>query len=283
MKYFKHGDEVELTEISDFDLDGIFRCGQCFRWNADNNGIYTGIAYGKAASLRRSGESIYVTGSVEEFEKCWLCYFDLNRDYAKIRRTVSIDDYMQKATDYGTGIRILRQESWEALCSFIISQRNNIPRIKKIITSLCEEFGDKIIFSGKDYYAFPQAEKLAELKPSDLAQLRCGYRADYIISAARSVAGGEINLAALANESLEDARRTLKGLRGVGDKVADCVALFGLNMLDAFPVDVWIKRVIDKRYGTGFNPSMFHPYAGVAQQYMFHYERSLTLATTTKH
>ena len=274
MKYTIRGGETEITGVGDFDLVKIFECGQCFRWESDINGVYTGVAMGRAARLRREGGSVYLSCGIGDFETVWYNYFDLSRDYTEIRRLLSTDDYMQKATKFGTGIRILRQDKWEALCSFIISQCNNIPRIKKIITALCREFGDRFMFDGNEFYSFPTAERLAELTAEDLAPIRCGYRAAYIAEAAKSVSSGDIDLDALSKKSPEDARKTLKMLHGVGDKVADCVMLFGLNKLDAFPRDVWINRAIKTQYGPKFDPAIFSPYAGIAQQYMFYYTRS---------
>ena len=260
--------------VSDFDLVRIFECGQCFRWDADENGVYTGVAFGRAARLRRDGDSVFITCSLHDFETIWWDYFDLDRDYADIRKRLCVDDFMQDATEFGAGIRILRQDHWEALCSFIISQCNNIPRIKKIVASLCREFGNSFEFGGNQFYSFPSAEKLAAQSEESLAPIRCGYRASYILSAARAVASGGIDLQALSQGSPKDARAALKQIRGVGDKVADCAVLFGLNMLDAFPLDVWMKRAVSKHYGKDFNPAIFTPYAGVAQQYIFYYTRS---------
>ena len=268
------GGEVEITGAADFDPAKIFECGQCFRWDADGRGEYTGVAFGRAARLRRDGESIFITGTLEDFETAWRGYFDLDRDYEQIRERLCIDDFMRKATGFGAGIRILRQDKWEALCSFIISQCNNIPRIKKIISTLCREFGDSFSFGDEVFFAFPSAARLALLGEEDLAPLRCGYRAEYIIGAAKAVASGALDLDAMSIGSAADARAALKKLRGVGDKVADCVALFGLHMLDAFPLDVWMKRAVAEHYGPDFDPSVFSPYAGVAQQYMFHYARN---------
>lgn len=276
MNHIERNGEVEITDAHDFDPAATFGCGQCFRWeaDADGSGAYIGVAMGRVARVRREGGSVFVTGTAADFDTVWRGYFDLDRDYAQIRRRVAIDGFMREAAEYGAGIRILRQDKWEALCSFIVSQRNNIPRIKKIIAELCKRFGDAIDYRGATHYTFPTAEKLAGLREDDLAPLRCGYRAAYIIDAARAVAGGAIDLDALAGGSADDARAALKRLRGVGDKVADCVLLFGLHMLDAFPRDVWINRAIAERYGQGFDPSVFAPYAGVAQQYMYHYMRN---------
>ena len=280
MQYFDRGGEVEITGVSDFSPAKIFECGQCFRWNADEKKVYTGVAYGRAAQVRLEGSSIYISGSIEDFEAVWRSYFDLDRDYTEIRRRLCIDDFMHKATEYGAGIRILRQDSWEALCSFILSQCNNIRRIGKIINTLCREFGDKLEFRGQELYTFPPAERLASLNEERLAPLRCGYRAAYITGAAKAVANGELDLAKLSRGAPEDARTELKKLKGVGDKVADCAVLFGLNMLDAFPLDVWMKRAIAEHYGTGFNPSVFSPYAGVAQQYIFYFVRNINQENT---
>jgi len=281
MNYIERGGEVEITGIDDFDLAKIFDCGQCFRWESDENGVYSGVAFGRAARVRQVGRSLFISGTLEDFEAVWLDYFDLTRDYAEVRRMLCIDDFMRKAIEFGSGIRILRQDCWETLCSFIISQCNNIPRIKKIISSLCRCFGEKIEFYGNVFYSFPSAAMLSTLESADLAPLRCGYRADYIIGAARAVASGELDLAALAECSPGYARAALKKQHGVGDKVADCVLLFGLNKLDVFPVDVWIKRAIASYYGPGFDPAVFSPFSGIAQQYIYYYMRPQTARGTT--
>ena len=266
---------VAVSGVSDFDLPRIFECGQCFRWNASEDGVYTGVAFGRAARIRRRGDEILISGTAADFDGVWRDYFDLDLDYAAIRRSLCINDYMRDASEFGAGIRILRQDMWEALCSFIISQCNNIPRIKKIVETLCRLFGERFTaFGGEEFFAFPDAETPASLTPDDLAPLRCGYRAPYIISAARAVSSGQLDLPALSRGDPADALRALKALNGVGDKVASCAVLFGLHMLDAFPVDVWMKKAIKNHCGPDFDPSVFSPYAGIAQQYMFYYERS---------
>ena len=275
MMVYERNEKVEITGVSDFDLLKTFECGQCFRWNVDN-GVYTGVAFGRAARLYRCGDSIFFSGSIKDFEAVWRNYFDLDRDYAKIRQKLCIDDFMSRATVFGEGIRILRQDKWEALCSFIISQNNNIPRIKKIVETLCREFGDVIDFEGNQLYSFPSAEKLAPLNSKQLDPLRCGYRAEYIIKSAQMVADGAIDLDDLSLGSPDTARTELKKLHGVGDKVADCVMLFGLHMLDTFPLDVWMKRAVAQHYSPDFDPSIFSPYAGIAQQYIFNYMRNST-------
>lgn len=274
MQYLKHKDCVEIKAPEDFDPVKIFECGQCFRWNADERGVYRGVAFGKAARVWSEGGSVYISGGMEDFENIWYDYFDLERDYAAARRELAVDDYTKAAADYGAGIRILRQDKWEALCSFIISQCNNIPRIKKIVETLCREFGDGLELDGEKYYSFPEAERIAELEESDLAPLRCGYRAPYIIGAARAVASGELDLEALSHESFETALKRLKALNGIGDKVANCVILFGLCIPDAFPIDVWMKKALSAHYSKDFDPKVFGRNAGLAQQYIFYYARS---------
>lgn len=274
MEIYDCGGEVKITGISDFDLSKTFECGQCFRWNADENGAYAGIAYGSAARVRRDGDNVCISGSVHEFNDLWRSYFDLDRDYAQIRKQLVISPFMKCASEFGAGIRILRQEPWEALCSFILSQNNNIPRIKKNIEVLCRDFGNSVAFGGKVFYTFPSAEALCRLTEADLSPLRCGYRARYIIEAAKAVAGGHLNLDALAALPENEARAALMALCGVGSKVADCVLLYGLHMTDSFPVDVWIKRALEEHFPPDFNPGVFSPYAGIAQQYIFHYTRN---------
>lgn len=275
--------EVEITDAADFDLVKTFECGQCFRWDADTSDAqvggctaiaYAGVAHGRAARLRSAGGSVFISCTMEEFESVWRPYFDLDRDYADIRRRLNIDDFMRGAVEFGRGIRILRQDKWEALCSFIVSQNNNIPRIKKIVAALCRHFGDELEFGGGIYHKFPSAERLASLEADELSPLRCGYRAEYVIGAARAVDSGALDLDALSRMDPADARSALTRLRGVGDKVASCAMLYGLHMLDSFPLDVWMKRAVAERLGPAFDPAVFHPYAGVAQQYIFHYMRS---------
>ncbi len=175
MKYFAQNNEIIISGIKDFSLIHTFECGQSFRWNLQSDGSYLGVAFGKAArvSAQKSG-LIVISGSEEDFLHIWKDYFDLERDYRAIRTTGAIDDYMRKACDFGSGIRILNPDNWEALCSFIISKCNNIPRIKGIIEKLCSLFGRGFSFENREYYAFPGPEILAPLKPDDLAPLRCG-------------------------------------------------------------------------------------------------------------
>ena len=271
---YENGNLV-LNLDDDFDLGLCLDCGQAFRWKQDENGNWQGVAYSKKLSVIQNGDTVtFLDTTPEDFENIWRGYFDLDRSYADIRAGLCVDEYMTEASTFGAGIRILYQEKWEALCSFIISQCNNIPRIKKIVETLCRLFGDKVTLFGEEYYTFPSAEKIAALTAEDLAPLRSGYRAPYIINAAKMIASGELDLEKVAAGDPVDALKTLKTLNGVGDKVANCVVLFGLQMLDAFPIDVWMKKALKAHYEGGFDPQIFAPYAGIAQQYMFYFARS---------
>ena len=249
-----------------------FECGQCFRWNPDGSGGYTGAASGRAARVFALGGTARV--ECEEADVgFWRDYLDMGTDYDAARESVMRGEYLTDCARTGEGIRILRQDKWEALCSFIISQCNNIPRIKSIVEKLCALFGEPFETPWGVKHSFPAAERVALLEEPELAPLRAGYRAAYIINAARAVASGDIDLDAAAAMDGDAARRYLKGLNGVGDKVANCAVLFGLHRLDAFPVDVWIKRALREHMPQGFDPKSLGEYAGLAQQYMFFAER----------
>lgn len=249
-----------------------FECGQCFRWNADENGGYVGVASGRAARVFTRG-GMAVIECDEADIGFWREYLDMDTDYVKARESVMLGEYLTECAEYGRGIRILRQDKWEALCSFIISQCNNIPRIKSIVEKLCAMFGEAMETPWGVKYSFPTASRVALLEEPELAPLRSGYRAAYIINAARAVASGDIDLEYAATLDGNEARKYLKSLNGVGDKVANCAVLFGLHRMDAFPVDVWIKRALKENLPAGFDPATLGNYAGLAQQYMFFHAR----------
>lgn len=265
--------EVFLLPEDDFSVKKIFDCGQCFRWNAESERSYVGVAMGRAARVREADGGVYISGTLADFESVWRDYFDLSRSYEKMRESVCVDDYMRLCSSYGAGIRILRQDRWEALCSFIISQCNNIPRIKGIVERLCEAYGDEIDFEGRKYYSFPPPERIAVLNAGDLAFLRSGYRAPYIVGAAREIAEGRLDLEKVALLPYSESKKRLMQLNGVGEKVANCVILFGLRTPSAFPIDTWIKKALRAHYPDGLDTSVFGENAGLAQQYMFYYER----------
>lgn len=262
----------ELCPEAELSPYKTFECGQCFRWNDDGTGAYTGVASGRAARVFTSGGLARIECRRED-AGFWRGYLDMDTDYVSARKSVMRGEYLTDCAGYGEGIRILRQDRWEALCSFIISQCNNIPRIKKIVETLCSLFGEAFETPWGVKYSFPAAERIALLEEPELAPLHAGYRAPYIINAARAVASGDIDLDAAAEMDGEEARKYLKTLSGVGDKVANCAVLFGLHRLDAFPIDVWIKRAIREHFPKGFDPASLGEYAGLAQQYMFFAER----------
>jgi N-glycosylase/DNA lyase len=262
-----------LAGTTELDLIKTFECGQCFRWNADESGEYTGVAFGHAATLFAENGKVFIDTDADAMPM-WREYFDLEVDYEAIRLGFDAGNYLRECAEFGKGIRILRQEPWEALCSFIISQCNNIPRIKKIVETLCSGFGTPIEHRGKTLYTFPTAEVLASLEAEDLSPLRCGYRAPYIISAARAVTEGKIDLEALCGAEFNEAIAALKSLEGVGPKVANCAALFGLHQMSGFPIDVWMKRALKEHFAPDFDPKTLGEYAGLAQQYIFYYARS---------
>lgn len=267
-------EKIYLGRLNEIDPRKTFECGQCFRWNVDKGGDYFGVAFGRAAILRSCGEEVYIICERGDYEAIWHDYLDMDRNYEAIRKGFDAGEYLAKCADYGSGIRILRQERWEALCSFIISQCNNIPRIKGIVEKLCENFGEKRSFCGREYFSFPSAERIAGLEPEELAVLRAGYRAPYIINAARAVANGTLDLDKLALSDQKEAMKGLLSLNGVGPKVANCVLLFGLGHMEAFPIDVWMKRALKEHFSPDFDPDSLGDYAGLAQQYIFYYARS---------
>ena len=255
---------------ADFDLDAIFDCGQCFRWEKRPDGAWHGVVRGHALTVYRQGARLYMEGALPaEARGLWRPYFDLGRDYGAVKAALSHDPVLRRAVGFAPGIRILRQEPWEALASFILSQNNNIPRIRGLIARLCACFGEPL---GGGDYTFPTPGRLAEVSPAALRRLGCGYRAEYLAGAARAVASGRLRLGALGRLPLEKARERLLAVHGVGPKVADCVLLFGCGRLDCFPRDVWIRRALAALYPGGF-PGELTPLAGIAQQYLFHYVR----------
>ncbi len=250
-----------------FNLGLSLDCGQAFRWT-EKNGIWNGVAFGKALSIQqKDNEIIFYNCTEEDFNTIWKNYFDLDCDYEKIVSSYD-DKYLISAVTDFNGIRILRQEPWEALCSFIISQNNNIPRIKGIIERLCDTFGDGEI--GEK--TFPTAEKLAVLTIEDLAPLRSGFRAKYIIDAAQKVANGEVDFKKIQENPIEFGREELQKIKGVGAKVAECTLLYGFHKVEAFPIDVWVKRIMAEMYPNGL-PECVKGTEGIAQQYLFHWRR----------
>lgn len=268
-----------IIKMKNFNIEQIADSGQCFRMKQLSDHHYSLVAYGKYLELiQRDEDTVELSCGEEEYKQIWEDYFDLGYDYAAvIHKLISGDDkFLMEAARYGKGIRILRQEPFEMLISFIISQNKNIPSIKQCIGRICEKYGRPVHVSDgmESYYAFPSPEVLAKAEKEDLRSMKLGYRDDYIISAAKAVADGGLSLADLKNCRQEEAVSALKKIHGVGDKVANCICLYGLHHIEAFPVDVWIKKVLSEIYHNKFKPEKYHGYAGIVQQYMFYYIRN---------
>lgn len=262
-------------KLSDpFSLPQTLDCGQAFRFEPITDTKWGGVAHNRYLEIEISEDKTIILYGVsqQDFEEIWCDYFDFNRDYSSIIEKISKNDVLKTASQYGSGIRVLNQEPWETLCSFIISQNNNIKRIKGIISRLCETFGEKI----EGGYTFPSAKTLAKLEVEDLAPLRSGFRAKYIIDAARKVASGEVDLSKLKDMPYETAQAQLLKIKGVGPKVADCALLFSHRHIAALPKDVWIKRALQVLFD-GELPEVAVPYAGIVQQYIFFYARETKL------
>lgn len=262
--------DVILPDTGDFSLPETLDCGQAFRWKCLPDGSFFGVVRAKPCHIAQTGGEIRILGGADNFEAVWRDYFDLDRDYGEVKRRLSFDPILARAVAYAPGIRVLRQEPWEALCSFIISQNNNVPRIKGIVERLCAAFGEPL---GEGVNAFPGPEALAVLEPDDLSPIRAGFRARYLVDAAKKVASGEVDLAALGTMELSAARGELRRITGVGVKVAECALLYGCGRVECMPVDVWVRRVLDQLYPGGL-PGCARGIEGLAQQYLFHAART---------
>lgn len=262
---------VYINNAACFDIASTLDCGQAFRWTETVKGTFEGVANNRFLRITQNENQIILENTSRiDFFGFWYNYFDLERDYEKIIDEISENKILKSASNYGKGIRILNQDPFETLCSFIISQNNNIPRIKGIINRLAQKFGEEI---KPGYYSFPSAEKLAELDENDLSDIRMGFRTKYILDASRKVANKEIVLENLFHLPYENAKNELMKIKGVGPKVADCTLLFSLKHFNAFPKDVWIKRAMEILFKDGL-PKKYEKYGGIIQQYIFYYARS---------
>lgn len=262
------------TVLNDFpclNIEATLFCGQAFRWKKNENGSFHGVVKGKIIDIEQTENRIIFKNTDEETERLIEEYFDLKRDYKKICEGLCGDENFKKAYSEYEGIRILKQDSWEALCSFIISQNNNIPRISGIIDRLCKSFGEKL---NDEDYSFPSYEKLKGVTAEELAPLRAGFRGKYIADAVEKLNSGEISLEEIEKMPIEKAREELCKIKGVGAKVAECTLLYGFGRIEAFPVDVWVKRIMAEMYPDGL-PEFFKGNEGIAQQYLFHWRRNL--------
>lgn len=274
---------VIVENVNDFNPLHIFECGQCFRWLSQPDGSYTGVAKGRAINVSyNDGKLELYNTSIEEFKTLWFDYFDFGRDYSLVKEKVMKDEVMKEAVSFGSGIRLLKQDIWETLISFIISANNRIPMIMKTVNAISEAYGKEIEMDEKKYYAFPGFGELSRSTIGKLELCRGGFRCKYILGTSKMIDEGEMNLDRLASMDTKDAREYLKRFPGVGPKVADCTLLYSGTKYDVFPTDVWVKRLMEELYfkrETGFAEiqsfarDYFGEYAGFAQQYLFYYAR----------
>ena len=270
------------VSVDDFSIHQTFSSGQCFRFKEYAQNVYIGVAFGRVLKLSQDVENKILTihdVNELEFNNNIKHFLALDEEYYDIKKIISTDEVICKAINYAPGIRILKQDLWEIIISFIISQNNNIPRIKNIIENLSNRFGEKIEYEGNYYYTFPSLEALASIKVQDLKGLSLGYRDQYIINVVNDVKNNQLNLKELTCASTADARKMLLSVKGIGGKVADCILLFGMGRYEVCPHDVWVKRIFKQSYGledisekTGykFASEKWGEYAGIAQQYLFY-------------
>lgn len=280
----------QIPKIETFNMQHIFECGQCFRWNKEQDGSYTGVFKNNVINVKEENGQVIFKGICEgDIKQVITDYFDLNRDYEEIQKELSkVDENVKLSISYGKGIRLLNQDLWETIISFIISANNNIPRIKGIIERISKKYGTKIEWNGQDYYTFPTVKQLSEATVEDLRKLGLGFRDKRVYETTKIILNKEIDLEKLHEE--KDSmivRETLLTLPGVGPKVADCIMLFStLKRLEVFPIDVWVRRVMNELYI--HNPDeekvnkkeieklakqKYGDLAGIAQQYLFYWKR----------
>jgi N-glycosylase/DNA lyase len=284
MIVYEKDKKLIIDEIVHFDLPHIFECGQCFRWNREDDGSYTGVVGKKVINVKQDGMKIVFDNmTISDYEDTIRDYFDLDTDYADIKDKVNTDDIMEKAVRFGEGIRILNQDEWEVMISFMISANNRIPMIKKVIENLSINFGDYICtYREKDYYSFPTAEKLSGVPVEKIMECKAGFRSERIKEAARRFLTEKDTIYDLKNRTYEEGLEYLKSYKGIGDKVANCILLFSMRKFETFPVDVWVRRVMQSLYvdrNTSdkfircYAEEKFGKYSGYAQQYLFFYAR----------
>lgn len=282
---FNEEDKTAYLQIDSFEPKHIFECGQAFRWKLEEDGSYTSIDGDLFINVKKEDDHIVLKNcSQDDFYKKWENYFDLKTDYKKIKEKLYFNETLKDAIDYGYGIRILNQDKFSTIISFIISANNQIPRIMKSVDLICKNYGEKIgDFKGRELYSFPSPEKLAKASASDLREIaRVGFRDQRIVDTACQIAKGDFDIEKSSELSSEELKKELIKLPGVGPKVSDCIMLYSYNRPATFPVDVWIKRVMEflfikketnKNLIGKYADELFGDMAGYAQQYLFYYGR----------
>lgn len=285
MDYKFENNSVILCNTDSFDIAQILECGQCFRFKKLEDYHYRIIAKKRVLYVKQTKDIVkFYPCKEQEFKTIWVDYFDLDRDYSKIKLELAKDSVLKQAIEYAPGIRILNQEIWECLISFIISQNNRIPMIKQAVENISKKYGDLI---EDDFYSFPTLDQLLKADEEGLKNCKTGFRAKYILNACNSINSGEIDLNEFNNMSTDEVRQSLMSIKGVGPKISDCVLLFSQKRSEVFPTDVWIKRVMQHFY-FGREASIkeihdlayqkFGDLAGIAQQYLFNYARQQKIA-----
>ena len=281
-----------IKNVKSFNLTHIFDCGQCFRWNKNEDESYTGVVKENVINIKMINNDVYVKSYGEDnLKELFNHYFDMNRDYDKIKKSLrKVDEHMEKSILYGDGIRLLNQDLWETIISFIISANNNIPRIKGIIERISKRYGNRIEWEGNEYYTFPTPEKLSKASVEDFRNLGLGFRDVRVYETTKMVLNKEIDLDKIHEEKdTQIVRDELLKLPGVGPKVADCILLFStLKRFDVFPIDVWVRRVmndlyihnsdenkVDKKLVLSIANEKFGDLCGIAQQYLFYWRREV--------
>lgn len=280
---------VVVCDVKDFDLAHTFECGQAFRWFRQEDDSFTGIVRDRVINVSKIGNDVLIKNTnLQDFKDLWFDYFDLGRDYKKIKRIISKDIHMKRAVEFGWGMRILRQDFYETLMSFIISANNNVARIKGIVGALSRLSKKSIAFEGDEYFAFPEPGVVFENGIEALLESRMGYRAKYIFESSKMMLENLVTREDLMKLNTNDAKKELMKFCGVGSKVAECVLLFTHTKLDVFPVDVWVKRVmqalyikedVSLKYINDYAHDYFGEYCGFAQQYLFYYARAYKVGT----
>ncbi|WP_297633848.1 DNA glycosylase [uncultured Clostridium sp.] len=279
--------EVILEGVKNFNIKQILECGQCFRWDKISEMNYIIVAFGRVLEIKQEEDKVIFSNTNKiDFEKIWLEYFDLGRDYDDIKEKLDIDETLKKSMEFGYGIRLLNQEAYEIVLSFIISARNSIPMIKKTILNISEKWGNEIDYKGKKYYTFPTSEMLKGVTEEELKAIGGSFRSKYIVDTVGKVNGdianpsGEFNLERIIKLNDDECHKALQEFKGIGAKVADCIMLFGMGKHSAFPVDRWVERIMNYFYKLDekslpkirvIGRDKFGELAGFAQQYLFYY------------
>lgn len=285
-------DGIVIKGVRNFELAHIFECGQCFRWNRQENGSYIGVAFGRVIEVEKKNEDVIIFNTTEdEFNSIWSNYFDLYRDYSEIKNVLSKDSILEKSVEFGHGIRILRQDPFELIVSFIISANNRIPMIKRAIEKISQKWGNELEYKGKKYFAFPTIDQLNKAAEEELEKCGTGFRAKYIKNTVENIYANTVkkdkydekyDIDWIKSQEDDICHKELQKFMGIGPKVADCIMLFSMQKYSAFPVDVWVKRAMHYFYLAPdvslkkireFGIDKFGELSGFAQQYLFYYAR----------